>query len=271
MDLNKLIEEVSEKLDTRYSPDGTLQKIRINDKVPMGILKMAIDQVITLAKSDMAGFLYESLNSMMKSYFKLPAEKQVKVMPDKVKYITQLGKELRLMEEEHKSWNNPQKAQLINDDKELTADDKSSFEYDLTDIDWNIDVKDEVKPKSNTSNLEHIDLTGVFDDIELLKQQPELDREELYESEATDLYDMTPATHTPKEVFNAMKIKLKGDMTISKLMWKSSKGIIHGIYDDEEEFNKERQILLMDSTRNFNSSHHYTKKGNFRFWILRVK
>ena len=89
--------------------------------------------------------------------------------------------------------------------------------------------------------------------------------------EEVDMYDMTPATHIPEEVFNAMKKKLKGDMTIAKLKWESSKGTIHGIYDDEEEFNKERQVLLMDSTRNYNSSDHYTKKGGFRFWILRVK
>ena len=271
MDFNKLIEEVSERLDTQSSPNGTFNSIKINDKVPIDTLKIAIDQVISLSKSDMAGFLYESLNSMMKTYFELPADKQVKVMPDKVKYITQLGRELRLMEEEHKSWSNPQKAQLINEDKKLTADDKTSFEYDLTDIDWNIDVKDEVKPKPNTDNLTDIDLSGVFDDDDDVALYRSPEDKELVKKEETDMYDMTAKTHTVEEVFNAMKEKLKGDMTITKLMWKSSKGTIHGIYDDEDEFNRERKVLLMDSTRNFNSSDHYSKKGKFRFWILRIK
>ncbi len=188
----------SERAYKRGLPNGTFNHIEINNKVPRVSLKVAIDQVITLSKSVISGLLYESLNRMMGTYKNLPVEKQVKIMPNKVKYMTALGNELKLLQDTHISYYTPHKAMLMNEDKELTAVDRTAHIYDLTDTKEieieNVDISEVIvkpKPIEEGRYLGNM-IDNVREKVELLEQ--EIDLSEF------DIDDVIDNYETPKEI-----------------------------------------------------------------------
>lgn len=304
-DLNDLIDEISERLDMRNSPDGTLNKIEINDKIPIDIVKVMIDQVILLSKSELCGYLTQMLYDTMEMYHKLPAEKQVKVLPNKVKYITALGKELKIMSENHKSWNNPRKAMSINDDSQEEADYKTAHTYNLDDDD-EVDVSDivihndtevEIDFDDEITNI-HVELANAgLVDVDISKEVDDIDLsdfdiddivihddEEKYkevkaemikfhtdermdkvESELKKEYEIPMARHE----FMELKRLYPRDQTIKQLLFTTNKGTIANIYRNETEWEAERSRLRKQSLINYNSSRHYCKHGKFNFYIIR--
>lgn len=271
--MEEMIEEISERLDLKGNPNGTLNKVEVNDKIPKDALKVAIDQLVMLSKSELWSYVANFFYDTMELYWKLPAEKQVKVLPNKVKYITALGKELKQMSENQK-WRTPSKAMNINDDSEEDKDNKTAHKYDIDLKEVNNDDFVIIETEEETKDiLEELDID--LSDFDFIIHNNDEDVKESFVEEVQlqeyeeAVIEGTPIT--PRQQFMLLKRKFKKDQTIRQLEFESKKGTIAHILYNINDWQRLKHKYKLDSTINYNATSHYCKLGDFTFYIIRTR
>jgi len=165
--IKRLSEDRNEKEIAPY------HKIRVDGKKVREKLEKALDQVVILAKSDIRERMYHKLTDLMKEYWDLPVERQVRQIPEQItinvqEFFIRMGKEAQY----YKMYrDNPKPVMLINDDKPLDdIKDKTviPIEYfqDTQPIVENVDMPytscAEIMKDTNLSSKEKMDMVNRY-------------------------------------------------------------------------------------------------------------